>query len=138
MKKVEKDSEKVSMFLNFLREVLAKYDSETSIVNSCDKQTQDILHQIELGPYKDRQKFVTELAHVRQKRRAAKDYVDIHRDLVQLIQTEPFYKIQKQLIQILGAMRKTETITTNQRSYRPRVRNDLTIKTKKEKPDDLC
>ena len=125
----KKDSEKLSSFLEFIREVKNQRTTYEEIISDCDKQTQDLLHQIELGPYKVRQKFTTQLAHIRQKRRIAKDWFDIHKSLIELIDDSIFSKNIKNLEQVLGSMRKSEKIVEAQRVYRPRVRTDLTINT---------
>lgn len=127
------DSERLSSFLKFLREVKQSCNSYEEVIDESDKQTQDILHQIELGPYKDRQKFCTKLAHVRRQRRVAKDYIEIHKEINELLKDSVFNKYVNTLEQILGSMRKHENNIKNQRFYRPRVRVDLTIHTAEKK-----
>lgn len=132
MNKKQTDSDKLTQFLNFVRESTTMLDQQNLIVKECDKETQDLLHQIELGPCKDRQKFCTQLAHVRRKRRIAKDYILIHEEFVAQFNTPDGKKVLRNLEQILGTMRKTEREIVTQRAYRPRVRQDLTINTTEE------
>ncbi len=127
MSKKQTDSDKLTQFLNFIRESTAELDKQNLIIKESDKETQDLLHQIELGPCKDRQKFCTQLAHVRRKRRIAKDYILIHEELISQFNTPEGKKTLRNLEQILGTMRKTEREIATQRAYRPRVRQDLTI-----------
>ena len=67
-----KTSEHLSSFLNFSRELLKNYYKHVDELDIFEKETQDILHQIELGSYKSRNKFATRLATVRRKRRVVK------------------------------------------------------------------
>ena len=129
MNKKQNDSDKLTQFLNFIRESSTNLDQQNLIVKECDKETQDLLHQIELGPYKYRQKLCTQLAHVRRKRRLAKDYIAIHEELVSQFNNTDGKKMLRSLEQILGTMRKNEREIAAQRAYRPRVRQDLTINT---------
>lgn len=126
MKKQKKSSEQLSAFLNWITSVKSDYSMHFSAVNESDKTTQDLLHQIELGTYADRNKYCTLLSSTRKSRRKHKDYVDIHGELHKLIETPEFLKILKQLTTILGNMRKQEEkIATHSRMYVPRVVTDL-------------
>lgn len=127
------EAERLSSFMSFVRETKSNLDAAKETVIECDKETQDLLHQLELGPYKDRQKFTTQLAHTRRNRRLAKDYILVHEDFVDLFSTPEGVKVLRSLEQILGQMRKSEQQIKTQRSYRPRVRTDLTINIKEEK-----
>ena len=121
-------SQHISDFLSFCKNIATDYKFNYDNVNIRDKETDDILHQLELGEYKGRNKFATQLAHVRRERRLAKNFVDINKELVEYMSTPEFIKVHKQLEQILGRCRKQEKYVENQRSYRAKVRKDLTIK----------
>ena len=123
-----KSSESISNFLTFCKTVSSDYKMHYDDVNKYDKETQDILHQFELGSYKDRSKFATILAKVCKQRRVSKNFVDINKTIVEYITTPEFIKVQRQLEQLLGVCRKQEAYVESQRAYRARVRNDLTIK----------
>lgn len=123
-----KSSENISNFLTFCRSVNSEYKTHCEAVNKYDYETQDVLHQLELGSYKERSKFATTLAKIRKQRRISKDFVDINATLVNYMTTPEFIKVQRQLEQLLGACRKQEAHVESQRVYRARVRNDLTIK----------
>ena len=128
-----KTSDSVCDFLSMLRHVSENYKIHYDQVNKYDKETQDILQQIELGSCKDRNKFATSLAKVRKSRRLSKDYVEIHRELVEYMSEPEFIRVQRKLEQILGILRKHENIIENSRSYRAKVRDDLTILQNEEK-----
>ncbi len=132
----KKTSEYISEFLNFLRVIHSTYEYSENAMNDADAATQDLLHQIELGSYADRRKFATKLAQVRKTRRAYKDYIEITKPLYDLINRHDFIKIQRELEQILGQVRKQEKWILGQgRSYRPRIIKDLTIKLTEQTAD---
>lgn len=123
-----KSSENISNFLTFCKTVRSDYKLHYDNVNTYDKETQDILHQFELGSYKERSKFATVLAKIRKQRRESKNFVDVNKALVEYMETPEFIKVHRQLEQLLGVCRKQEAHVENQRAYRARVRTDLTIK----------
>lgn len=122
-----KTSQNLSNFLDFVRHVQQEYDSNYKEVNTCDKETDDILHQLEFGLYKERSKFATKLSTVRKRRRAAKDYVDVNSERVTYLKTPEFRIVYNRLTNILGVCRKQEEYVNNQRRYKSKIRNDLTI-----------
>lgn len=126
-------SEYVSEFLAFLRLVEKEYNISYNTVGDTDKASQDLLHQIEFGEYKERGKFATQLAKVRRERRLHKDFLEIHKPLYEYIQTREFIKVRRDLEEILGKMRKEENKVMTQRVYRPRILTNLTIKTTLDK-----
>lgn len=132
-KEDKKSSEYISEFLNFTRDLQALFDFHYGAVNDCDYACGDLKHQIELGPYKDRNKAATAFKKVLQKRRIHKDFVDINSELVKYFKDPEFIKVYRRLEQLLGAVRKQEKYVEGQRVYRPRSTvSTLTIKTKEE------
>lgn len=120
-------STQLSDFLTFSRTIQSKHEIAFQEVKKCDKETQDILHQIELGTAKERNKFATHLAKVRKERRVAKDVVDVTTDLVAFMQSKEFVTTYRRLEQLLGDVRKKEQYVENHRKYNPRVCKNLTI-----------
>ena len=132
-KEDKKSSEYISEFLNFTRDLHALFDFHYGAVNDCDCACGDLKHQIELGPYKDRNKAATDFKKVLQKRRIHKDFVDVNSELVKYFKDPEFVKVYRRLEQLLGAVRKQEKYVEGQRVYRPRSTvSTLTIKTKEE------
>lgn len=129
MKNNSKTSEQLSTFLAFVRALTSEYDYQHDEVNKYDKETQDILHQFEFGSRKERAKFATQLSRIRKQRRISKDFVDVNSELVQYLKSHEFVAMQRKLEQYLGNCRKQERYVEQQRSYRSRVRDDLTIRT---------
>lgn len=124
---IKKTSQQLSDFLSFVREITAEYHSSFTEVGICDKETDDLLHQIELGSYKERGKFATKLALVRSRRRIHKNVVDVNKELVAYLEENEFKKVYRKLEQLLGNCRKQEQYVENERIYKPKVRSDLTI-----------
>lgn len=134
MKKSEgkKSSELISEFLSFVREVQGLYDFHSNAVHDCDKATGDLKHQIELGPYRDRNKTATLMKNVLQKRRIHKDYVDVNSELYKYFSDPEFIKVYRKLENLLGTVRKQEKYIEGKRVYIPRALDTLTIKIKEE------
>ena len=132
-KEDKKSSEYISEFLNFTRDLQDLFDFHYDAVTDCDCACGDLKHQIELGPYKDRNRAATALKKVVQRRRIHEDFVDVNSELVKYFKGPEFIKVYRRLEQLLGAVRKQEKYVEGERVYRPRSTvSTLTIKTKEE------
>lgn len=132
MSKTKKTSEQLADFLSFTRVVTSFCEFAKGSVSDDDKKSQDLMHQLELGTYKERQKFATQLANVRKHRRHYKDYITINEELCEYIKSPEFVKVYRRLEQILGTIRKQERYVEGKRSYNPRILDTLTIRTTSE------
>lgn len=94
-------------------------------MNAKDKETQDLLHKIELdGNQGHRNRAATALRIVRIERRESKDFVERNKPIVDFIaDNKPTFD---KMTQLLGLVRKAEQKQVGRR-YIPRVRKDLTI-----------
>lgn len=108
-----KNSEYISGFLEFLRIMgaecrVAKLDEEET-----DKETQDILHRLELEDdnYQDTLELATALSTIRRKRRIAKDIIAAAEPVSKWAAENS--KAIKTLEQCLGETRKTENRLEN-------------------------
>lgn len=119
----KKTSEYIRDFNSFVRSILKEYNSYFTIVGNCDKETQDYLHQIELGEYKDRGKTATSLHNCRIKRREAKDCLEILQPIKDWIDRNQ--GAVNALNTTLGAVRNKER--NSPRYYYPRIVDDLPI-----------
>lgn len=117
-----KYSEKLSDFLNFIRLAQTEYKNAFDEVNTKDKQTQDYLHDLELGglTYKERCKVATQIAKCRKERRHYKDVSETLEPLALFFEDPKNIKVLNELMQILGKMRKSEQYHEN-RNYKPRI-----------------
>lgn len=131
-----KTSEYLSTFLRFVKTVKADYKYSFEEVGNYDSMTQDLLHQLELGDPKTRGKYATQLTKVRKARRQHKDYVATLQALNEYFTTDPkWIQVEKRLTELLGEVRKQETYVNNQRAYRPRSLDNLTINMIEDKDD---
>lgn len=122
-------SESLSEFLTFWRYINSQYQVSKEALESYNIATNDLLHQIELGKYDDRNKFATQLAKVRQSRRAHKDFIDVNAELYTLLNTKEYVKMYRTLEQLLGTIRKQERYVEGHRTYNPKILTNLTIET---------
>lgn len=129
----EKTSEILSEFLSLWRSINSQCPKAEQELVKYNDATQDLLHQIELGTYDNRNKFATRLARVRQERRRHKDYLDINNPLYVLFQQPEAIKFYRTLEQLLGQIRKQEQYVEGHRTYKAKVVKDLTINTKEMK-----
>jgi len=113
--------------LQILGEIPEIYDSNYEIVGRCDKEIQDILHEIELSEDKDMAggyKLYRMLRESRRLRRQKKDENELLQPLVDLVRSSETFrqKLCKVHVQIKENMRQQD-----EREYKPRVRDDLSI-----------
>lgn len=132
-KQEKRTSDIISEFLNFTRTLKTDYEYHDAQVNEKDKESGDLMHQIELGTYKDGVKFLSAIRKVRKERRVHSDYVKSNQDFYKYITEDDCAKrFLRDMEQVLGKVRKQEKYVESQRSYTPRVRADLTIRTTKD------
>lgn len=114
---MERYSKSLEDFLGFLRQCEAALSDAVKAEELADKQTQDILHQMELNnntPYD----YICEgiaLTDIRNKRREAKDRKKILNPIVEWAAENQ--KTINILTQILGKVRKEERAATSRRHY---------------------
>lgn len=103
-------SEQISTFLNFLQNARNEYTYCYEQVGKADKQTVDLLHDLELADlrYSERAKLATELRQVRQERRRAKDTVEVTGKIIAVIDQPHISKAMEALKQMIGEVRKVE------------------------------
>lgn len=116
---IDKPSEKIKDFIDYLKQCKDVYSLNGSIMQETDKQTQDILHKLELESlnYHEHARLNKELAEVRRQRRSAKDNVIILKPIAEY--TVNNKNVLNSLSQLLGAVRKEEKKLEN-RMYFPK------------------
>lgn len=116
----QKNSEKVAEFLDFLREAMRCCRQASEEEQQANAQTQDILHQLELGDHDSRAaaRMAGLLRQVRRKRREAKDAYA----LANLV--DHWAAVNKAAVKslecLLGELRHMEELQNN-RAYFPRT-----------------
>lgn len=119
-------SEKLSSLCSFLRSVVKDYQYHESEQKIHETASQDLLHQLEFGEYKDRRRTATMLSKVRKQRRVHKDQIDTLQYIYKYLKDHQ--KLIFELEAILGETRKAEQkIESDNRFYRARVIKDLPI-----------
>ena len=111
-------------FIKAMKSAQAEHKYYSTKTTELEKATQDILHQIELGIPKERNKWATKLSEIRKERRFAKDRVAVTEPLKNYAeQNQP---IIKSIERLLGEVRK-EQDKLKGRKYLPRIIKNLTI-----------
>ena len=118
MKSGMQKSEVVAQFLRLAGVAQRILDLAYEEVHSQDLLTNDLLHKLELGSAKDRNKVATQIAKCRKERRYYKDQVEEVEALINWMEEnkDAFNKLK----QVLGKMRKAEEWHES-RTYVPRV-----------------
>lgn len=119
---MEKQSEIVAAFVKLVEQAPKVYDAARKAVNTEDKLTSDLLHEIELQGTNCniRSKTATRLRENRLDRRYYKDIVEELEPLYEFLAESGNMKVLKKLEQVLGKMRKAENYHAD-RTYHPRV-----------------
>lgn len=117
-------SETISSFLEFLKECDRQYDAQYEFVGIKDKESQDLLHKLELQPltYHQTARLASELRQVREDRREAKDQVAVLTPVMEYYRSNT--TAIKTLERMLGEVRKAEKSLEN-RIYIPRVLKEV-------------
>lgn len=117
-------SGEIERFIKAIKQCQLDYNYHFQNVNTKDKETQDLLHELELCEYKNKGKAATKLSKVRKERRVSKDIVENTEPIVKYINDHK--KLINELSQLLGQVRKAEKSHYG-RVYIARIRDDLTI-----------
>lgn len=115
-----KNSEIVKAFLDLIDESRTKAHWAREGRVEQDKLTQDLLHKLELGGYKDRNKVATKLVKCRKERRRFKDIEEEASAIIAWTNSKEGEKVLRELRHMLGDLRQVEKYHEN-RTYRPRV-----------------
>ena len=119
---INKPSEQLTNFLNFVSSARSHYAFCYEQVFMQDKLTQDYLHSLELDnlDYKERGKIATKIVTNRKDRRYYKDRVEELEPIVTFFDDPQNKKVFDKLQQVLGQVRKQEEYHKD-RTYIPRV-----------------
>ena len=115
-------SEVIAAFIRLVEKTPKVYEAARTAVNTEDKLTSDLLHEIELQGTNCniRSKTATRLRENRLDRRYYKDIVEELEPLYEFLQDKENRKVIKKLEAVLGKMRKEEAYHAD-RTYHPRV-----------------
>lgn len=100
--------ETLRSFVKFLKDVKARYDFAVDELERCERETQDILHYIELGDNLNAMKgfkAYKSLSEIRRRRRIYKNELELLKPVYQyLLNQDP--KLADRLAQVQGDCRK--------------------------------
>lgn len=113
-------SKSIESFLSFLRETEQLHRISIAIEQEENDKTQDILHSLELEEhnYHHYARLAKDLKGVRQRRRDAKDDIELTAPVVAWLENNQ--TVVRSMEQLLGDVRKAERRLEN-RTYTPRV-----------------
>lgn len=123
--------EKVSLLIEILQDIKKTYEYNQALIEEKEKETQDLLHEIELGNFDARRggRLAKELKNVRQERRRAMDENITLKILYEYFEGKPLLKdLQRMQGEITREAGKLST-----RVYTSRIRKDLTIPCRQKK-----
>ena len=116
-------SERIQTIIQFFEQVIKDYDWSYEQVNKLDKETQDILHSLELEKLTtgERNKLTTRIIKLRKERRKHKDIAEELEPIVSFIQTDKGRALLHPMKEALGKTRKVEAYH-QKRQYHKRVK----------------
>lgn len=108
-----KNSEYISNFLKFLKDIQTEYNIATDTEEEANKETQDVLHRLELGndTYHGMAQMSKTIKRIRLKRRKAKDTKTEAEPVMHWIKENT--KTIRVLELLLGKVRKAEKTNVN-------------------------
>lgn len=108
-----KNSEYISNFLKFLKDIQTEYNIATDMEEEANKETQDVLHRLELGndSYHSMAQMSKAIKRIRLKRRKAKDAKTEAEPVIRWIKENQ--KIIHIFELLLGDVRKAEKANEN-------------------------
>jgi hypothetical protein len=118
-----------SSIIQMYQSVVVNYELNQNIIRQAEEETQDLLHELELGnPKNAREGYLIykQLREVRQRRRLAKDENNLLQNMYDYFKTQQGQSFKKEIQKIQGnAAREYEQ--QEKRQYIPKQRSDLTI-----------
>ena len=118
----KKPSEILSEFITWLKTCSEDYESCRTIVNEEDAKWQDFLHALEFqGDAKERAKIATIIHRSRERRREAKDRMELLEKPVTFLRREQTKLFLKSLRVLAQDQRREEERLAGDRTYIPRT-----------------
>lgn len=113
-------------FLNAVAASKQEYQYAYDAVNEEDRRLQDLLHEMEFAPNKaERNRSATKLQQSRRRRRECKDIVKKNEKLVKFFEEQKNREILNRMCQLLGQQRKEEEYLASERTYKPRMSQEV-------------
>jgi hypothetical protein len=113
--------------IKIFSDVCDTFEQNYETVNRCDKEAQDLLHEIELSEKQTKAggfKLYKELREVRRERRRARDENELLQPLVDVLKQQETFRLR--LYKVHDRIKELAR-QQGERTYKARVRDDLTI-----------
>ena len=119
---IEKPSEKITAFMNFLESSSEIYKEAFEAVGLEDSRLQTFLHDMEFAPtMAERNKIATKLQRSRRKRREAKDKVKLYENVNAFYEDKQTQLLLKGLRRLLNEQLTAEKYLAGPREFKNRV-----------------
>lgn len=118
-----------SMIITIFADVVKNYEHNLEIIRQAEEELNDLSHEIELSSPKDMYKgylLYKEIRDVRVRRRTAKEENELLKDMYDYFVSQSGQTFKGKIQTIQGNSVKVRK-AQEQRTYRPRQRDDLTI-----------
>lgn len=115
----------VTIFQNVVKD----YERDLDRIQDIEDELQDIYHEIELSPSKDMYAgylLYRRIRELRIERRRCKEEVELMKETYEFFKSQQGQGFKNKMQQLQGSARKLRDIQ-EKRTYKPRVRDDLTI-----------
>lgn len=113
-------------FLNAVAASKQEYQYAYDAVNEEDRRLQDLLHEVEFAPNKaERNRSATKLQQSRRRRREYKDMVKKNEKLAKFFEEPKNWETLNRMRQLLGQQRKEEEYLASERTYKPRMSQEV-------------
>ncbi len=125
---MNKTSEKLAQYINFLRSCVKEYEYYLSLLHDEEKRRTDLLHALEMekSGYQERCKISTKLRRCLLQRRQYKDIVEELTPIADFLSQPQNKGLLDKISHVLGETRKAERYHEN-RAYKPRILKTSTL-----------
>lgn len=119
-------SDNLKSVIDFFEQARKDYKYASDQLDLCDKETQDILHSLELDDLSlnEKRRMATRLSRVRKKRRENKNIIELYQPLYDFLTNEQGKRTYNLLREILGKVRKTEEYHRT-RTYHKKAKEEI-------------
>ena len=117
-----------STIVTIFQDVIKTYENNIDLIKNIEDELNDINHEIELSNPKDMYRgylMYKQIKELRMKRRRAKNENQLLQDMYDYLKSPQSQAFKSKIQQIQGGSSKIYDSQQN-RTYKPRVRNDLT------------
>ena len=117
-----------STIVTIFHDVIKTYESNLDLIKSIEDELNDINHEIELSSSKDMYGgylMYKQIKELRMRRRRAKDENQLLQDMYDYLKSPQSQTFKNKIQQIQGESSKVYD-SQQRRTYKPRIRNDLT------------